>query len=198
MQTLDQQKRKDILGAAERLFATKPFHEVKLQDVASDARVGKGTIYVYFSSKEDLYRSLMCEGIGELVDRLRQRIVPEDQSSMESLRRIIAELVTFAGSRPTLFQTARAIVHGQYDQTLAKLHTQMIDVIEQVIRRGIGRGELADEHPELTARYLPGAVRSALAQKSKNLDRAALPEHVFNLFVRGLAVREVKRRKIQE
>lgn len=41
-----------ILDVAADLFANKPFHEVKLEDIAARARVGKGTLYLYWSSKE--------------------------------------------------------------------------------------------------------------------------------------------------
>jgi len=63
-------KRRAILRAAERVFRDRRFHEVLLDDVAAAARVGKGTIYLYFSSKEDLFFSLVSDGFLELEARL--------------------------------------------------------------------------------------------------------------------------------
>ena len=44
-----------ILEAASRVFAQRPFHEVLIDDIAADAGIGKGTIYRYFETKDDLY-----------------------------------------------------------------------------------------------------------------------------------------------
>ena len=57
MQRPDEQKRQLIIDTAARFFATQPFHKVRLDDVAAAAQVGKGTLYIYFKSKEDLYVS---------------------------------------------------------------------------------------------------------------------------------------------
>jgi len=53
MQRPDEKKRQLIANTAAKLFATRPFHKVKLDDVASAAGVGKGTLYIYFKSKEE-------------------------------------------------------------------------------------------------------------------------------------------------
>jgi AcrR family transcriptional regulator len=51
MQRLKEAKREAILETAAKLFAQRPFHEVRLEDVASAAHIGKGTVYIYFKSK---------------------------------------------------------------------------------------------------------------------------------------------------
>ena len=63
MQRPNDKKRRKITDTAARLFATRPFHKVRLDDVAAAAHVGKGTLYVYFKSKDDLYRSLVFDGL---------------------------------------------------------------------------------------------------------------------------------------
>src|SRR5436189_5663814 len=70
MQRPSEVKRRKISDTAARLFATKPFHKVRLDDVAAAAQVGKGTLYIYFKSKEDLYVSLVSEGFTNLVEQL--------------------------------------------------------------------------------------------------------------------------------
>lgn len=67
MQITDEQKRVNILAAAAELFASQPFHKVVLSDVAEKAGVGKGTLYIYFKSKEDLYFSVLLGGFSNLV-----------------------------------------------------------------------------------------------------------------------------------
>ena len=58
-ETKKQIKRERILEAAADLFSQKSYHEVMMEDVAKMTSVAKGTVYNYFSSKEDLYFSIM-------------------------------------------------------------------------------------------------------------------------------------------
>ncbi|MDB5293582.1 MAG: putative Transcriptional regulator, TetR family [Phycisphaerales bacterium] len=74
MQVPNEQKRRHITSAAARMFAARPFHKVRLDDIAAAAGVGKGTLYVYFDSKEDLYFTLTYEGFAQLVDRLNAQL----------------------------------------------------------------------------------------------------------------------------
>jgi AcrR family transcriptional regulator len=61
-----QDKRQEIMGAAEMLFSDRRFHEVTLDEIAQAARVGKGTIYRFFSSKDDLFFQTATSGFDEL------------------------------------------------------------------------------------------------------------------------------------
>ena len=56
------------MAAASRVFAARPYHVVCMDDVAEAARVGKGTLYRYFPSKEDLYLGVVAEAF-DLLDR---------------------------------------------------------------------------------------------------------------------------------
>src|SRR3989304_5899384 len=59
-----------LLDPASRIFATRVYHLVTMEEVAHAARVGKGTLYRYFPSKEDLYLAIVDEAFGLLIDRL--------------------------------------------------------------------------------------------------------------------------------
>ncbi|HWE94169.1 MAG TPA: TetR/AcrR family transcriptional regulator [Tepidisphaeraceae bacterium] len=74
MQVPNEQKRRHITSAAAKMFAARPYHKVRLDDIAAAAGVAKGTLYVYFDSKEDLYFTLTLEGFAQLVDRLNAQL----------------------------------------------------------------------------------------------------------------------------
>ena len=48
-----------MLAAAARLFGSQRFHEVRMEDIAAEAAVAKGTLYRYFADKEQLYRAML-------------------------------------------------------------------------------------------------------------------------------------------
>jgi AcrR family transcriptional regulator len=62
MQRPDEKKRQLIAEAAARLFATRPFHKVKLDDVAAEAGVGKGTVFRRYGSRAGLMTALLDDG----------------------------------------------------------------------------------------------------------------------------------------
>src|SRR4051812_20522072 len=109
MRLRDDRKRATITATAAKLFATQPFHKVRLDDVAAAAGVGKGTLYVYFQSKEDLFFSILYDGFAGLVERLKQQLALEAAPAMEKLARIVRELVDFAAQHPQLFQLMRSV-----------------------------------------------------------------------------------------
>src|SRR5687767_10428219 len=125
MQRPDEKKRALITATAARLFATQPYHKVRLDDIAAAAHIGKGTLYVYFDTKEDLYFSLIYDGFSQLVDRLRAQLVDgaagdEDHagrngsrrnapSALDGLRTLVRELVRFAFAHPHYYELMRTV-----------------------------------------------------------------------------------------
>ena len=87
------QRRKDarpreILDAALALFAEKGFAATRMDDIASRAGVTKGTIYLYFDSKEEVFKSLVRESIGTTLSS-----VVENAGAFEGSARALLELV---------------------------------------------------------------------------------------------------------
>jgi AcrR family transcriptional regulator len=72
LRTADPAKVKRIIDAAIQLFAERPYHEVRMDDIAERAKVAKGTLYLHFKDKDDLYRALMLEGLNGLAARMEE------------------------------------------------------------------------------------------------------------------------------
>src|SRR5437762_13441720 len=64
----------EILSAARRVFAEKGFKEATVDDIAESAGLAKGTLYLYFPSKRDLYLAALKSGLSELVERSQSRM----------------------------------------------------------------------------------------------------------------------------
>ena len=54
-------KEKQILAAARRIFAASGYYQARVEDIAREAGIGKGTVYEYFTSKEELYLEMLLE-----------------------------------------------------------------------------------------------------------------------------------------
>lgn len=192
MQVMDEQKRLKILDTAAELFAEHPFHKVLLSDVAEAAGVGKGTLYIYFKNKDDLYLSVLYDGFAQLIDRLQQNLDQNRNSDLENLERVICEIVRFAYQNPHMFELMRTVPwrqvteHAQWNSK----RTELKALIESIIRQGIARGQLDDPHPELTARFIPGLVRSVMMEGPQCVDQQTLTEHILRFTRSVLVVKE--------
>jgi AcrR family transcriptional regulator len=189
MQRPDEKKRRVIAATAARMFATQPFHKVRLDDIAAAAGVGKGTLYIYFDSKEALYFSLIYDAFAQMVERLRGGIGGSGAAPRDRLRAIVAELVGFAFQHPQLFELARTATpfKGRSEAAWTEKRMALTRLLEETIRAGVAAGELADPHPELTALCIPGLVRSVMMFGPKYLDRQAVTAHLVRLLEQGIA-----------
>src|SRR5258705_5559377 len=134
MQRPSELKRRKISDTAARLFATKPFHKVRLDDVAAAAQVGKGTLYIYFKSKEDLYVPIVHDGFSELVAKLRASAKAPPQQALDE---IVHQLVTFSFAHPNFFELMRTVPQLTNHTGLLRMRKQLTDLITKTLRRGI-------------------------------------------------------------
>ncbi len=93
-------KRERILSAAERIFARHGFFAAKVSDVAKDAGVADGTIYLYFKSKDDLLISLFERRMQQVNDTLRAAIEGV-KSPREQLRAFIQAYLQLVHDEPS-------------------------------------------------------------------------------------------------
>ena len=188
MQKPNEQKRRKIIDTAAKLFATKPYHEVRLDDVAAAARVGKGTLYIYFRNKEELYFSLVHKGFADLLEEIESELA-QRPAPPAALEHIVRRLVAFAAGHPEFFELLRNVRENQR-RDLAALGRRLRELIADTIRRGIRKRIWIDPRPDLTAVFIPGLVRSAMIHGPRNLSERELGSQILRLLRNGLNMRE--------
>ena len=179
------------MRAAARMFAKRPFHEVRLDEIAAATRLGKGTLYVYFASKDDLYLTLIAEGMDQLILDL-QAVERDTEAAWPAVERAVAALLAFAGRFPHLYTLMRSGAPPQ--GRLVHKRRRLSNAIARILQHGVKAGELDDPHPELTAEFVLSFVRVALLFPPKNLGKQAIGHHILRVLGRGvLAAKRQKR-----
>ncbi len=186
MQRPDDAKRSAIIDAATQLFATRPYHEVRLEDVAAAAHVGKGTLYIYFDSKEILYLTLVREGFGDMADQLNEVTRAPGLDCWERLRAAVAELIRFGTRYPDLYRVMRNHTLTPDDPQLQATRRLVSDRIRQVLEEGNRRGEIDDPNPALTTQFILGFVRGALLYPPDDLSPELLESHMLRIIRCGI------------
>lgn len=186
VQRPDQAKRRQILDSAAELFGSKPFHEVRLDDVAAAAKVGKGTLYVYFAGKEDLYLSLVREGFAEMVTTTCAHAGANHGTVWERLSAVIDGLIRFGTSYPDLYRVMRTGGMTPDDPEIQRTRRKLVDLIEGILRDGAGAGAVCDPHPEITAQFIMSFVRGALLYPPTGLTPRVLEDQIVRILQRGI------------
>lgn len=98
-----QQRRDSIVDAAERFFFTKGFPTTTIDEIAEAAELSKGTIYLYFKNKEELYVAIVQRGMHFLTELFREAIA-KSPTGKEKVRAIGQALLMFYERQPHHFK----------------------------------------------------------------------------------------------
>ena len=94
----ERELRKSVLiEAAMNLFSKKPFHEIGMRDIASEAGVSAASIYRYFASKDDLYVEALIIDIGKIIKKL-------DEMEKRSIEKLAITVVDYMFDQEATFQ----------------------------------------------------------------------------------------------
>src|SRR5262247_2003305 len=105
-------KRERLLAAAAAVFAERDFHRVQVSDVAERAGVGKGTVYLYFPTKDDLHRAALEASL----DGLRAEVLTEaegDEPVERTLRAMVLAVLRFFWRRQHLLTVIQRYEHAE-------------------------------------------------------------------------------------
>jgi len=94
----DKSKREVILDVAADVFASKGFYRTKMEDIAEKANIGKGTIYEYFSSKNELFKEMLLSVADNYLQALKKEI-KKGENIREKLCRIFLLHLEFLDKR---------------------------------------------------------------------------------------------------
>ena len=157
-----QDRSREVVQAALQLFVERGFAATKLEDVARAAGVSKGLPYLYFRSKEDLFKAVIAEAILEPLALGEQYVASFEGHSAELLRTLFERFRAFNDS-PSGGVTKLVIGEAGNFPDVARYFIEEIDhrgrrLFETVLRRGVARGEfrpIADIHATVIAMVSP-------------------------------------------
>lgn len=183
----------EIMRAAERLFTSRRFHEITLDDVAAEAHVGKGTIYRYFRDKDDLFFQTATWGFDELCDLLVRK-VPGDGTFAQQLLSVCEHISAFFNRRRQLLrmmQSEEARMHWCRPETKtrwAEHRERLLSAMGQVLSRGMDEGAIRRDVPaEVLAAFLLGMLRTQARELGDWPQARQGLECAVSLFLHGAA-----------
>lgn len=177
--------RKRLLDAAQVLFSELGYGPTTFSDLASEAGVGRTTIYEYFSDKDDLLASLVEEELPAVLTEMLSQL-PPDVSAAERLAVLARQLIRFVATDAILGLLLHRDVSTLNDAAKSRIevaHLELIHEFISLLRTGVKAGELSQMPLDLMGRFVQDLIMSGAQVLIDAEDPTARMEEVTDTIV---------------
>lgn len=175
----------EILQAARTVFATHGYAAATVDEIAETAGIAKGTVYLYFSSKQDLFLAALREGVIQLhADALRE--IESAQTARDKIRAFIHARLAYCDQNRDFFR----IYYTEFSSMLVRssraqpefqdLYDEQAALLASLLHCGVETGEVRPIDTTKTALLIYELTRAAIAQRMLGWPEDA-PEETTNL-----------------
>jgi AcrR family transcriptional regulator len=189
---------REILAAARQLLEQRGLEAMTMEEIAAAAGVAKGTLYLYFQSKDDLIQALITQ-VGENMIRDVEASLEGLGTPPEKLTRMVSVLLEYLNRERLLFPIyARELLRGEGESRegfrgrYQELEEKFVTLVTRLFAEGIAAGQFIPANPRLLTFLIRGLIRATgyyqKAERQADAAQEALPV-ILTLLSSGL-VRE--------
>jgi TetR/AcrR family fatty acid metabolism transcriptional regulator len=193
MHESDQQKKRriEILESAKNVFSSAGFHNADMNEIAKRANIAKGTIYLYFPSKIELFLSVIKDGLENLGEKINSEVANIDDS-VSKIKRAISTYMMFFSDHQALY---RILLHRDLDfndevREIMKIKLSKLPQLTATIKEGIANGQIRNLDEESLSYMILGMTDLLLFQWLSNPDAEPIEkkiEQINDVLFRGIS-----------
>ena len=183
-----EKRRRNILAAAEELFARSSYDAVQMDDIARQAKVGKPTIYRYFASKDELFLEVFRTALQQLQRQLSAVLATDltPTAALDEVFRISFSLLGNQVSALRLLTDGQPSLIVRWREEFDRYRLFLVSMFRQVIERGMVMGEFRAVDMDMVPPMLVGMIRGGLMSVSDNPARQQMSEAAIDLVLASL------------
>jgi AcrR family transcriptional regulator len=172
----------EILESARKVFARKGFADATVDEIAEGAGVAKGTVYLYFPSKRDIYIEALKKGVAEMNELTREH-VEQASGSQAKLRAFIATRVHYAEQHRDFFKIYQnefaSCIHPVIaDRDLRDLSRRQANVLDTILQAGQEEGVVRDLNGSPVGFLLYEMTRALIVQRMLGWSRNSMEQDI--------------------
>lgn len=182
-------KHAKILQAAVELFTERDFYQVLMDEVAERADVGKGTVYRYFPTKEDLYFATIFEGWDRLGRELAE-VIQQDGPLQDTLEHVTRQVLSYFWHRRqfvTLVHRLENNIEGEEQADWQRRRDGIVRVFEDMLKRDLAAQALPSGQMRLLTEMFLGMLRSIVLYRGSQDTPDTMARLAVQLFLDGLS-----------
>jgi AcrR family transcriptional regulator len=150
-------RRQEILAAARSVFGAKGYEATRMEEIAREARLAKGTLYLYFPSKDAIYEATVRQALGELA-KLTAEHMAREPNVAEKVAAFIRVRIAFWHEQQTLYRVILTLGQEQRRRTIA-FQREAVDAIAAVLEDGAKLGQIPRQDFVAAAWTMMDAIR---------------------------------------
>ena len=188
-------KREAILRAATKVFANKGYFSSKVADIAGEAGIADGTVYLYFKSKDEILHSIFDRAMADFIAEGRRELALIDEPA-EKLRRIAELHLEKLGSDRDMAVVFQVELRGstKFMRDFSEAgFAEYLDIIRKTIIEGQKAGVFRDDiKPVVAAKILYGSLDEMVTNwvlSKKSYPLPPMADEVLKLFFGGILVK---------
>lgn len=169
-----------VLRAAEKLFAKRGFYPTTIDDIAKEAKLAKGTIYLYFDSKEDLFFSAIERKLDALLSKI-EKGVKEPGSAWQRINTTIGIHLKFLEENRDFFKIMQSFseqlkekLEKELKRRVVEKQSQYIKILSRLIQEAIDKREIKPLDARKLAIILMGIVHNLTVYWISQKERGSL------------------------
>jgi TetR/AcrR family fatty acid metabolism transcriptional regulator len=181
-----------ILEAAIKVFARQGFYQSTVAQIAREAGVADGTIYLYFKNKDDILVQFFDYRTKQVFDGFRAAVNQAD-NSLDKLRNLIRRhLMEFQQDRnmAVVYQVETHQNSRLAEDQIREMAQMYQDLVSEIVEAGQQEGSIRkDLYVSLVKRFILGAVDEVIntwLHSEKNYDLVSMADPLVDLFIRGI------------
>ncbi len=199
-----EERPREICAAALAVFAEKGFAAARLDEIAQRAGVSKGTLYLYFKDKEELFRAVVRDTVSPNIDQVKAALMAADLPFAQVAPMFLAKLSSVAATMP-LGSVVKMVIgeSGNFPELARVWHDQVVSkalgVMVALIEKAQGRGEVRPGDPRFHAFSLMGPMLMGLMYREvlqpaggAPIDIEALARQHSDTVLKGLLMEPAK------
>ncbi|WP_411860285.1 TetR/AcrR family transcriptional regulator [Cupriavidus sp. TA19] len=198
----------ELVAAALDLFVERGYAATRLEDVAAAAGVSKGTVYLYFANKEELFKSVVRANLVPTLSRGTELVDRYEGSTPELLRELLRGWWGLIGATPVAGLTKLIMAESANFPDIARFYNEEVmvpgdELFARVLARGVARGEFRPmpANPTTTLICAPLVFlmmwqRALRATSEKDIDPEAFLDNLLDMLLFGLTTGEARERPL--
>lgn len=183
-------RKEEIIKAAAILFSQKSYHDVTVDQIAEQVGVAKGTIYLYFESKENLYLGILEETFKTIESILEKEIAKKDPAPQKLKKMLILVFQFYFQNLDVLRILTRdetRLIREHFEFT-EHWRRRRIKLYRKILEKGIKEGSFRPANTELMALIIFGLVGSVMSFYPTDMTAGEIAEEVFSMISEGIMV----------
>ena len=188
-----QARRAQVLRHAKRIFARKGYHRTNVADIIERAGIARGTFYLYFQNKKDLFEELLEQVVSELTTRIqRLRVGPEHPDQVQQLRDNLGRVLAYVLEERELTDILLNHSTGfdrELDEKIQDFYDRIAALIQRSLDLGIQMNLVRKSNTRATSYAILGGIKEVIGMlsRSRETDTSEFVEEILDFGLRGVA-----------